>query len=148
MSDELPQGLHHDLNYNNTSYERYITHNYQIVCMGGVSIDSIESVTVPLLRQVYPHNPIVFVYGGEQSEDYQFYISKKYGSQYYRMVDGNADVDAGYALSSLNHVNVQHERAHLEMCAAHGENSDPYDPSTWIRTANKPWCSLHNNNHH
>ena len=108
--------------------------------MGGVSMHSIESVTVPMLRQVYPENPLVFVYSKQHEWDYQLYISGKYGSQYYMLVAGNADVHMGYAVAPMNHVKIQHERAHLEMCAAHTSDSNPYDPVTWIRTADRPWC--------
>jgi hypothetical protein len=141
MSDEMPLALKGDLNYNNTAYEQYVTSNYEIVCLGGVRIHSIESVTLPLLRQVYPDNPIVFVYGEKQKRDYQLYISMKYGSQYYRTVSGNADVELGYALASFNHIDIQHERAHLENCSAHGRGANPYDPSTWVRTIERGWCS-------
>lgn len=133
--------LRHDLSYNNTSYERFISPDYEVLCMGGVSIHSIESVTVPLLRHVLPENPLVFVYGKQHEWDYQLYIAGKYGSQYYMMVDGNTDVGMGYALAPLSHITIKHERAHLEMCAAHREGSNPYDPSTWTRTVDRPWCA-------
>jgi len=139
-SDEMVETLKHDLSYNNTGYERFISQDYEVICMGGVSLHSIESVTVPLLRQVLPSNPLVFVYGTQYEWDYQLYISGKYGSQYYMLVAGNADVERGYAVASLNHITIQHERAHLEMCAAHTRDSDPYDPVTWIRTMDRPWC--------
>jgi hypothetical protein len=72
------------------------------------------------LRQVFPDEPIVFVYGKQQERDYQLYVSKKYGSEYYKTVSGNADMKLGYAMASLNHIDIQHERAHLELCAAQG----------------------------
>jgi hypothetical protein len=62
MDGDLQIDLGHDLNYNNTAYEAHVTADYQIVCMKGARIDTIESVTVPLLRQVFPDEPIVFVY--------------------------------------------------------------------------------------
>lgn len=141
MPDEMPAALKHDLNYGNTGYEQSISPYYEVVCMGGVSIDSVESVTLPLLRQVYPENPLVFVYGKQHEWDYQLYIAYKYGSQYYyRAVAGNADVDLGYAMASFDHLEIQHERAHLELCAAHRNGSNPYDPLTWTRTMDRPWC--------
>lgn len=146
-SADMPSVLHEQLNYNNTGYEAYLNPDYQIACMGGVSIDSIETVTLPLLRTVYPDNPIVFVYGSSSQDvrDYQWYVLAKYGSAFYKTVEGNADVELGYALAPLNdHAAIQHERAHLELCAAHsGKGSDPNDASTWTRTANKPWCHSH-----
>jgi hypothetical protein len=140
IDGDLQESLGHDLNYNNTAYEAHVAAGYQIVCMKGARIDTIESVTVPLLRQVFPDEPIVFVYGKQQERDYQLYISKKYGSEYYKTVSGNADVKLGYAMAPFNHIDIQHERAHLEMCAAHGKGANPYDPSTWTRTASRPWC--------
>lgn len=142
FSDGTPIALKHDLNYNNTGYESFIRTRYEVVRMGGVSINSIESVTLPLLRQVFPDNPIVFVYGEQHEWDYQLYVANKYGSQYYyKSVAGNADVNLGYAMASYNHVTIQHERAHLDLCAAHGKGSSHNDPATWTRTVVRPWCS-------
>lgn len=140
IDDDLPSRLDRDMNYNNTGYEPYVSLGREIVCLKGASIHSIESVTLPLLRQVYPDEPIVFVYGKHSQRDYQLYASAKYGPQYYRSIRGNADVELGYAVAPFSHVEIQHERAHLELCAAHGKGSDPHDPSTWTRTANRPWC--------
>lgn len=145
MSADMPSELEKRLNYNNTGYEAHLRADYQIVCMGGVSIDSIESVTLPLLRTVFPDSAIVFAYGGNaNARDYQLYISAKYGPQFYKMVNGNADVELGYALAPLSdHAAIQHERAHLELCAAHsGDDSNPNDASTWTRAVKheKPWC--------
>lgn len=136
----MVETLKRDLSYNNTGYESFVSQDYEVICMGGVSIDSIESVTVPLLRYVLPENPLIFVYGKQHEWDYQLYVSGKYGSQYYMAVAGNADVDRGYAVAPLNHVTIQHERTHLEMCAAHREGSNHYDPATWTRTMDRPWC--------
>nr|AFK24934.1 hypothetical protein Josef01_10c16_38 [uncultured archaeon] len=143
MSDNMQVTLAHDLNYNNnTGYEPYLSPDPMIVCMGGVDIHSIESVTLPLLRQIYADNPIVFVYGSKQSLDYQLYISQKYGSEYYGMADGNSDVERGYALAPFSRIAIQHERAHIELCAAHVSGTNADNPSTWVRTASRPWCPL------
>lgn len=141
-SDDMVDTLRHDLGYNNTGYEEFISPHYEVACMGGVDILSVEAVTVPLLRDVFPDNPIVFVYGKQQEWDYTLYVANKYGMHYYfGAVAGNADVSLGYALASYNHIEIQHERTHIEMCAAHGHGSNPYDPFTWTRVMERKWCT-------
>lgn len=134
-SDAMADTLRRDLGYN-------ISPRYEVVCMGGVDILTIESVTLPLLREVYPANPIVFVYGKQQEWDYNIYLATKYRMDYdFRGVAGNTDVFLGYALAWYSHIAIQHERAHMETCSAHREGSDVYDPLTWTRTMERPWCS-------
>jgi hypothetical protein len=141
IDDDLSSRLDRDLNYNNTGYEPYLSPGREVVCIKGASIHSIESVTLPLLRQVYPDEPIVFVYGEKQERDYQLYVSAKYGPQNYKKARGNADVGLGYAIAPFSHADIQHERAHLELCGTHEKGSDAHDPSTWTRAASsRPWC--------
>lgn len=133
--------LRHRLNYNNTAFEPYTQDDYEVVCMGGVDILSIESVTLPLLRSVFPHDAFVFVYGDVQERDFRLYISTKYGPQYYRTADGNADIELGYAIARASaHADIEHERAHIETCSAHFEGADNNDAATWTRVGLKPWC--------
>ncbi len=129
------------LNYNNTAYQPFLQNPYEVLCMGGVDILSIEKVTVPLLRSVFPNDALVFGYGETQERDYRLYVSVTYGPEYYRTTDGNAKVELGYALASADrHIDIQHERVHLETCSAHLQGSNNYDVSTWTKIVSKPWC--------
>lgn len=129
------------LNYNNTAYQPFFKNPYEVVCMGGVDILSIEKVTLPLLRSAFPSDAFVFAYGETQERDYRLYVSTTYGPEYYRTTDGNAKIDLGYGFASASrHIDIQHERVHLETCSAHLQGSNPYDVATWTRETVKPWC--------
>lgn len=135
-------GLRLRLAYNNTGYEAFNKNRFEVVCMGGVDVLSIESVTLPLLRSAFPNDAFVFAYSETQKRDYQLYAVSKYpGLEVAQVPHGNADIERGYALAPVDsHPAIQHERAHLETCSAHLKGADNNDAGSWTRTAEKPWC--------
>jgi hypothetical protein len=136
---DVAYALASDINYNNTGYEAYLG-KYTVTCMGGVDVLNIEKVTLPLLRQVYPDSPIVFVYGGGgQERDYQIYLSSTYRVDRYAAI-GSSDVEKGYALASFDHYVIQHEMAHLETCKIHRGPSDNIRDWVDAPNTNLPWC--------
>lgn len=137
---DMAAALAADMNYNNTGYEQYLADKYIITCMGGVDILNIEKFTLPLLRQAYPDSPIVFVYGGEgQERDYQIYLYSKYHVDRYAAI-GSSDIERGYALASLDHSVIQHERAHLETCKVHRNSLDNFRDWVSAPETSMPWC--------
>jgi hypothetical protein len=98
-------------------YEKYLTDDYQIICLGGVTnLRDIEDYVVPTLRSDLPSSFFVFAFPDSMSSQYNDYIESKYGLEYRYLALGSTDLAEGIAFASEVPSAVKHEMAHLSTC--------------------------------
>lgn len=139
INDNSQLALHDQMNATITQFDPYIPKDIQYVCMGGVNLADIEDLTVPLLREVYPTSPLVFVWPDLQ--EYRSYLST--------IEDGtNEDKTNGHSTTSLGSSvvgenpntarTIKHELTHTSNCLEHQHSSDPV--TSWYKIQDPPFC--------
>ena len=126
--DGLRDEFDHYMHLNNTAHELFFGY-YEVVCLGGVTdLADIEEHVLPLLRTLYPDDIFVFVYPDSMKEQYDDYLSSRFGYKYRNAALGNADIPLGMAFASEFPDTVKHEMQHLAACGTwHGVNGEDLD---------------------
>lgn len=138
IDDNLQQQLEADMLATPTQFDNYIG-DVQYVCMGGVDLYTIEDVTVPLLRQVFPDNPLVFVWPDLQ--EYRSYWEYLDGAPT-QTKNGHTTFYIGSAVvgENLNTVRtIKHELTHISNCTDHVHSDDPVEK--WYKVQEPPFCN-------
>lgn len=108
-------------------YDEYWTSNYEVVSMGGVDMLTLHTVTVPLLRSVFPSDYFLFLFDVADKDAYKKALLEKTGGAAYGE-DGYAFVKERYALSVWDNPEfVKHEFTHLATCRHHNNVTDPVE---------------------
>lgn len=137
IDDNLQLQLEADMLATPTQFDSYIG-DVQYVCMGGVDLYAIEDVTVPLLRQVFPDNPLVFVW--PDLSEFRSYLEVVDGSVnettfgYSILGDGMAVI----AKHDETPRTIKHEMAHVVNCLGHDYSMDPIEE--WYKVQEPPFC--------
>lgn len=135
-----------------TGYEEYLPTNFVVACFGGAEMKTLDKISIPLLRQVWPDDYLMFLFPPSDLEE-SWKLASRNGYSAGK-ASGFSMYEYGYAVAVLNldkHIYptlkpaylIDHEMTHTCLCEEHNRVDDLVDK--WYRTrtaARSRWCNV------